>query len=206
MNSYSKSQVYENFLSADEFDELSDFCNKQPVTWSDQSIGIYHKDFHRTEYDVPGSVINRILKTKISQLLEDPEHQIFHCRWKEYSIPYTIHTDTRAWSIRPQFKHQTVFLMPLMEGETLKTTYFDVFLPMDNNFHTAPTNQDRLEQLKPHLRSEKNQLRLDEHDHHSDTLQSVLPYLSVDQIFTWKLKSMIRFDMQQLHCTNNFKK
>jgi hypothetical protein len=93
-----------------------------------------------------------------------------------------------------------------MEHEKCKTVTFDVFLTYEQHFYSTPSDDTKLKILEPYFIKERNQIQLQEFDHITDPLWSILTRLPVDQIHSWKLGNMISWDYDQLHCSTNFAK
>jgi hypothetical protein len=199
--------MIDNVFTADELTEIINHFRGQPVS---QRFEPAETDNKNLDYELEDSLVYRMIRPKISNLLGDDEHVFFAGAYKEYKVPYQLHIDntvpTASMVFESTKKHKTAFLIPLMEGEDLKTALFDVFLPVGHAFKVGAIMEDRVAELKPFLLNEKTELIVDEFDHIFDPLNEMLPYIPVDTIHSWKLGSVITWHFDQLHCSSNFKK
>jgi hypothetical protein len=207
MQNYPKSKFIENVFSMDEINEIIDHFKCQPVAHHYVPQNTLNKNL---DYDIPGSVVNRIVKPKLSEILNDSDHRFFGGAYKEYTIPYSLHIDnvipTASMTFADQPCHKTAFLIPLIEDVGLKTAMFDVFLPVNHNFRVNGDVEQQVEELKLFLTKQPTIIDSSEFDHIQEPFWSLIPYIPVDRIQQWKLGSIITWHFDQLHCSTNFQK
>ena len=207
MKNYTKSLFIENVFSAEEIQELIADFDRKEVTHRFEPSQSANKNL---DYDIPGSVVGRIVRPKLAHILNDNEHEFFGGAYKEYNIPYPLHIDnvipTASLTFKSQRRHETAFLIPMVEDPGMKTALFNVFMPEGHSFNVGGTDQQQVEELQPFLQKEKNEINLEEFDHIKEPFYSMLPYIPVERIQPWKIGSVITWHFDQLHCSTNFKK
>jgi len=208
MKDYPKSRCIDNVFTKEELDVIIAEIDTWPVAsyYAPQKTKNKNLDYH-----VPGSIVNKIIKPKLGKILHDPNHEFFGGAFKEYQVTFPLHIDNLIPTASKTFdaprKHQTAFLIPLMEHEGLKTATFDIFLPAGHHAFTNNASvQLKLKDLKPFLLQHPTDINLDEFSHITDPLKSVLPYIPIDGIFQWKYGSVITWHFDQLHCSTDFRK
>lgn len=207
MKAFPKSSRIDNVFSSSEINSIIEYFKDQPMAHYFAPQKTINKNL---DYHVEGSFINKTVRPKISKILNDDNHEFFGGAYKEYELPYQPHIDNVAPSASMTFrkdrKHETAFLIPLMEGSGLSTAMFNVFLPVGHTFSTHTTDKERVVEIQPYLTKEKSAINMEEFDHVDEPIKSLMPYIPVDSIQPWKLGSVITWHFDQLHCSTNFHK
>ena len=156
------------------------------------------------DYDVPGSLVNLVVRPKINRLLGS-DHSFSVGSYKECTSPYPPHIDNEYRHVKlhrfdkeaEQKSHNLAILIPLVENSAFCTVMFDIFSDVDYTPNT-PYPREWL--------SSQNTLDLDKFDHLPEQLRHETKFLPVSLEATWSLGSVIIWRRNQLHTSTNFAK
>lgn len=185
-----ETQVIENFLTNEEVDFINSVLTLDVM----QSLGRTVQRESSTYYSVTKE-IEDLLLNKIEKL---PNEKLF-IRVLDCYNPAGSHSDTSPGAVSEDQYQPTRFartlIIPMGDYDS-NTIVFDQNLPLGEN---ALEYISTLSSFSP---SKIDQATYDKHLTH-------LPYyhkdkLSIDAIFPWKKGSLLMFDRNRLHCSDNF--
>lgn len=196
-----------NIFSKQEVFELLNHFKDLPVDHFYEKAQTKNKNLN---YHIQDSIAWKIIKPKISKILNDDTHNFLAGAYKEYTIPFQLHIDnifpTAKMIFEHEKKHFKAFLIPLMDGPNLKTAIFDVHCQPGHPFTAGYSVEDQYVALKEFCQDTPTELDMNEFDHIHEPLRELLPYVPVDGIVPWHIGDVIMWDIDQLHCSTNFKK
>jgi len=176
----------------DEINAIVDFYESKPVAAQD-----YWSKNKNLEYQIVEDFSYKLLHPRLESLLG--EHEFATGAYKECVNPYGLHVDSyqahcdtdSITTFSSSTKHNSAFLIPLVEGHCYKTVTFKCY-SSNNNF----------ESLMSQWSTHKNNLNLDEFPHESSRIDQ----LPVDVEYVWQLGDILSWDRNQLHISSDFRR
>jgi hypothetical protein len=191
-----KSRVYENIFTPEEIKILQRDQDVRPVVLDTNGIIDKNLDYH-----IKHSISHKIIRPKINEIIGH-NHDFSSGCYKEAHRPYQTHVDNsmfqnKWYKFTTNFNHNSVVLIPLVEGPQFNTAFFNVWSDEDLGMGQLLPDQ---------YLTESNNVDLNLFTHIKEPVRAQISKLSVDNIWSWKLGNVIVWNRNQLHSSTDFAK
>jgi hypothetical protein len=191
-----------NQISKKTLSMLEMWLSKQPYFEKLAPDGQIFYKYKHLDYHIANSIPNQLLKPIIDSILPNANVQTYN--YVESYIPFDLHVDTIKESINrneyafdnaSSITYNSAVLIPLDEGENLRTVIFDV----------------KCDEWKPGMSANyitdiDNGLREDDFSHVNELDRPNIKYLPLLEDNQWKRGDVITWDRKYLHLACNFRK